>query len=193
MKRTLRRHLQAGSFSKRCVGAQLPEFAAALMMLILVIFLPLLDLGIMPIRYFMAREVVESFAHDLSHADTFTHAFAELEHANGAHERLLRIGGIEAKSVELHLIIHSVNDPTKVLDVTKPKTIPSDWLPDSKRGPFTYTLNVVAALEISPAIKFNFDPKIPGLSGSFPAVLRVSSPWEHLARNPVTKNFYINE
>jgi hypothetical protein len=174
-------------------GAQMPEFAAALVLLVMVFFIPALDLAIIPIRFFMTREVIEQTVRELSHADKLSHAFAEVYAEPGLHERIKKIGGVEPKNIEAHLIIQSDKDLKRVLDVTKPKTIPQDWWPDSKLGPYIYRFEVIASLEISPAVLCQFDPKITGISSPIPAQLSLSSPWEHLARNPVTKAFYINE
>jgi hypothetical protein len=103
------------------------------------------------------------------------------------------IGGVTPKSVDLKLQIEKVSDAKTRLEVNRPKAIPSDWLPDSPRGPFSYTLEVSATVEIAPAVLMNFDPKIPGLSGPIPLVLRVESNWENLGKDPLTKNYFLNQ
>jgi len=174
-------------------GAQMPEFAAALIMLVLIFFIPVLDLAIIPIRYFMTREVIEQEVRELSHADKLSHAFAAVYADSGLMDRIRKIGGVEPKTIEAHLLIESDKDLKRVLDVTKPRTISKDWWPDSPLGPYTYRLELRASLEIQPAVMMQFDPKIIGLSGPIPAQIVIASPWEHLARNPVTKAFYVNE
>ena len=72
-------------------------------------------------------------------------------------------------------------------------TIPKEWLPDGKLGPCEYILEVVADIQVSPAIMMNVNPPVMGLSKAVPFQLHSDSPWENLGKNPVTKAFFINE
>lgn len=174
-------------------GQQITEFAAALVLLVLLFFIPLLDLGIMPIRYFMSQELIGQYVRRLSHCETLTQAYAELNADPALNTRLIKLGGVKPTSIRMFLAISRVQPPLDRIEVEKPRTIPKDWLPDGKRQPCEYILELVCQCEISPAIQLNMDPKVIGLSSPVPFELSASSPWENLGRNPVTKQFYINE
>jgi hypothetical protein len=174
-------------------AAQLAEFAAALVILILVFFIPLLDLGILPVRYFMAQELIQQYARRLSHCETLTQAYAEMNADPSLRWRLVKLGGVQPKSLDLHLLISTVKPPIEKIDVVKPTTIPKAWWPEGSRSPCEYILEVTAAVDVSPAIMMNFEPKVIGLSKPVPFTLRADSPWENLGRNPITKAFFMNE
>jgi hypothetical protein len=179
---------------RRGEGQQIPEFTAALVMLVLVFFIPLLDFGILPIRYFMSQELIQQYARRLSHCETLTQAYAEMNADPSLRTRLIKLGGVDPKNLELHLLISTVKGyPLRKIEVIKPKTIPKDWWPEGRNGPCEYILELVGSVEISPAIMMTFEPKVMGLSKPVSFMLRADSPWENLGRNPITKSFYINE
>jgi hypothetical protein len=60
-------------------GQQISEFAAALVLLVLCFFIPLLDLGIMPVRYFLSQELIASYARKLSLCESLSQSFAVLD------------------------------------------------------------------------------------------------------------------
>src|SRR5580658_9888607 len=116
-------------------GAQITEFAAALVILVLVFFIPLLDIGIMPIRYFMAQELVQQYARRLSHCETLTQAYAEMSADPSLQNRLIKLGGVQPKVLELRLMINKIKPPLEKIVVTKPKTIPMEWWPEGRNNP----------------------------------------------------------
>jgi hypothetical protein len=174
-------------------GQQIVEFAAALVLLVFLFFIPLLDLGIMPVRYFMSQELISQYARRLSHCESLTQAYAEMDADPSLQTKLIRLGGVEPQNLELHLLISTIREPIERIDIVKPKTIPSMWFPDSKRGPYEYILELVADVQVSPAIMMDFKPKVMGLSKPVPFELRADSPWENLGKNPITKSFFLNE
>jgi hypothetical protein len=187
----MRRRLQTRIRSPR--GQHISEFAAALVLLFFLFFIPMLDLGIMPVRYFMSQQLVQQYARRLSHCETLTQAYQEMNADPSLHARLVQLGGVQPKNLELHLFINRIKPPIYRLDVTKPKSIPKSWWPEGSNGPCEYILEVSAEVEVSPAIMMQFEPKVMGLSKPVPFILRADSPWENLGRNPVTTQFYVNE
>ncbi len=181
------------SGKRQNAGQQIPEFAAALVLLVLLFFVPLLDLGIMPVRYFMSQQLIQQYARRLSHCETLTQAYAEMNADPSLRNRLIKLGGVTPKNIEIHLSIATVSVPVQKIDVIKPKTIPRDFLPDGKLSPCEYILEIAANVEVSPAIMMSFEPKVMGLSKPVSFTLRADSPWENLGKNPVTKVFYMNE
>ncbi|MGH9554144.1 MAG: hypothetical protein ACRD3W_32500 [Terriglobales bacterium] len=169
------------------------EFAAALVLLVLVFFVPLLDLGIMPVRYFMSQELIAQYTRRLSHCETLTQAFEQLNADPSLQTRLIKLGGVHPTSLTLHLLISTVKPPIERIVVEKPKSIPKQWLPDGNRQPCEYIMEIVAEVEVSPAMVLNAQPKVMGLSAPVPFILSQTSPWENLGRNPVTTAFFINE
>lgn len=186
-------YVRRSALGRDSFGQQLPEFAAALVLLVMLFFIPLLDLGIMPVRYFMSQQLIQQYARRLSHCETLTQAYAEMNADPSLQTRLVKLGGVTPKNIELHLAMSTVAIPVQKLDVIKPKTIPRDWLPNGHLSPCEYILEIVASVEISPAIMMDFNPKVMGLSQPLPIILRADSPWENLGRNPITKSFYMNE
>ncbi|HEY9717960.1 MAG TPA: hypothetical protein V6C69_10860 [Trichormus sp.] len=174
-------------------GQQITEFAAALVLLVLLLFLPLLDLAILPVRYFMAQELIAQYARQLSHCETLTAAYAVMQADPSLQSRLIHLGGVNPLNLELHLLISTVRTPVQKIDVVKPKTIQKEWLPEGRMGPCEYILEVRCETEISPAVIVNVEPKILGLSKPVTFILSADSPWENLGRNPITKQFYVNE
>lgn len=175
-------------------GAQAAEFAATLTVLVLFFVIPLLDLGVIPVRWGLANHLITSYSVNFARAETLSRAFDQLEQDTHLQELLNKIGGVNAKRLRLALVVTkpSAVDQKKVFE--EPKHIPAAWLPDSPNGPFQYELELLATLEISPLIVINLgEKKIPGLNAPYTVTMISSSHWENLGRNPNTNEFFMNE
>lgn len=191
---TTKRPSANGRFHRKNTGAQAAEFAAALTVLLLFIVIPLLDLGVIPIRWGLAHHLVTSYSVNFARAETLSKAFEQLEQDRNLQDLLKKIGGVDAKHLRLALVITKPAQPDKKLVVEEPKHIPAAWLPDSPQGPFQYELELLAAVEVSPLILINLgEKKIPGLNAPFTVNMISSSHWENLGRNPNTNEFFMNE
>lgn len=184
----------AASNSRKCKGAQAAEFAAALTILVMFFVIPLLDLGVIPIRWGLANHLITSYSVNFARAETLSRAFEQLETDVNLQDLLKKIGGVTARQLRLALVITKSASPDKKLVVSEPKHIPADWLPDSPNGPFQYELELFATIEISPLLLINLgEKKIPGLNAPFTVTMTSSSNWENLGRNPNTNEFFMNE
>lgn len=175
-------------------GAQAAEFAAALTALILCVVVPLVDFGIIPVRWLLANQIVSSFAGSLSRSETLSTAYEKMNSDPTLRTLLTRIGGVTPRSIKLALVITKPADSSQQMVIDEPRSVPQNWLPDAPGGPFQYELQVSSLVEISPLVILNFgERKIPGLTAPFTMNLNSSSHWENLGRNPNTNEFYLNE
>jgi hypothetical protein len=178
-------------------GSNILEFAAALMLLVVFVFIPLLDLAIVPIRWMMAQEIVNSYVRILALSESYGEAKRTMEADPSLRTRLLRLGGVEEQSLRLYLkITHVPRDyePIKFVEIGKPGTIPPQWLPDGAFAPCDYLLIIDAQLMIAPAVLVDWrGVSVPGLTRPFPMQLRAAHEWSNLGRNPDTEKYVINE
>lgn len=160
----------------------------------MVVFIPLLDLTIVPIRWTLAQQLVDDYARRLALCETFSEARQTMDASPSLNEKLERIGGIRIEGLDLQLQITNLTD---TVDITRPRSVPAEWLPNGAKRACTYTLNVNAHALLSPAILFaggaDGGTKIPGLNAPIPITITGSHQWANLAVNPVSRKFYLNE
>ncbi len=182
---------------RRSVGSQIVEFAAALTILVLVVFVPFLDLTILPVRWKLAQEIVDGYMRKLALCETFSESFRTVEQDPSLATKLVRLGGVSYESINLRMRISRIFNsphPEESISIGKPGGIPPEWLPDGKKSPCMYSLELEVRTLISPAIMMpNRGVSIPGLTIPVPITIRASRTWENLGRNPVTRKFFLNE
>lgn len=178
-------------------GSQLVDFAAALFLLVFLVFVPLIDLTIIPVRWMLAKEIISNYARKLAACESLTQAYEVMNADPSLETRLLHLGGVSLESIDMHLRITRVflySDHEEVLLVKEPGAVPPEWKPNGKKAPCIYAIEIEVKSNISPAILL---PKggtaIPGLNAPIPITLTASANWENMGRNPVTKEFYLNE
>lgn len=172
-------------------GQQITEFAVALAVLC-VFFIPLADLGIVPIRYFIAQATVETFARKLALTENISQAFKLLDDPEFSNS-LAQIGGMKVKSSSISLTAISHKD-AKTFKIDKAKSMPEAWLPSGNNCPCQYMLVMSVNADIWPLVTFGIGgKKIPGLSGPFDVSIDIPVNWENLGRNPVTGGYFLNE
>jgi hypothetical protein len=166
-----------------------------MVLLVLVLFVPLLDMGIMPVRWFLAQEIISTYARKLSLCESLSQAYAVMDADPSLETRLVHLGGVQPKTITLALVINRTSPPFEKIVVTEPKKIPRDWWPEGRKSPCEYILELTVDMEIAPAIIFRGlgGPPITGLNKSVPFQISQTSPWENLGRNPITKGYFINE
>lgn len=179
--------------SRGAKGQQITEFGAALVLLFLIFFMPMLDLGILPIRWFLSREIVANYARKLSLCETYSQALSMLNADPSMETQLIRLGGVKPRNIRCDLIVSSVRSGERFV-VTQPRTVPGQWLPNGSRAPCDYAMEVAADVDISPVFLVNIGGgKIPGLNCPVSFTIAAEANWENLGRDPVTKVFFLNE
>lgn len=167
------------------------------MLLAVFVFVPLLDLTIVPIRWMMAQELVNSYSRKLALCDTFSEAMDTLEADPSLSTQLHHLGGITVNSVKARLLVTRVfpwKHAEESTSIEVPRRIPSEWLPNGSKAPCSYALEVNVQSLMSPAVLFRTTSlHVPGLTDPIPLTVRSSHSWENLGRNPVSKNYFMNE
>lgn len=175
-------------------GSQIAEFAAALALLTVAVIVPVIDLSVVPIRWMMAQETVKTYSRQLAFCSSFSEAVRMIQREPSLETRLNSLGGIKVDDLGLKLRCASIQDPSAVMLVENPGSVPKDWLPEGAKGPCTYSLVLEAKILLYPAFPANLKGNpVPGLTGPFPLIASGSHEWENLGRNPDTGNFYLNE
>lgn len=167
------------------------------MLLLGVACIPLLDLAIVPVRWMMAQELINSYVRTLSMCETFSESQHAIETDPSLKARLQRLGGTNVDQINLRINITRVSqrpgDPVS-LDINKPGGIPESWLPDGSFAPCVYLLKLDVRASIDPAILFRWSGMhVPGLTEPIPVLLTASHEWPNLGRDPATEKFFINE
>jgi hypothetical protein len=196
-RRALRRGCHNRSLLARQSGSQIVEFLAAIVLLLGFLVIPCLDLAIVPIRWMMAQELINSYVRTLSMCETFTESQHIIDSDPSLKIRLLRLGGVEVESLKLVLKITRVRheqSEIQSLEVLYPGQIPSAWLPDGSFAPCTYSLDIDAKLTIAPAVVMKWERMpVPGLTEPIPVSLRASHEWMNLGLDPNTGKYFVNE
>jgi hypothetical protein len=178
-------------------GSQLAEFGPALFILAFFILIPLLDLGILPVRWMLAQEIVNEYSRKLALQENFSQSFRTIEADPSLATRLKKLGGVTVKNINLQLRASRIfrhPHPSEFILVNQPRRIPPAWQPDGAKAPCDYSLELNVQSLMSPAFLFPASwYAIPGLTRPIPVTFNASHEWENLGRNPVTKSFFLNE
>ncbi len=180
---------------RRCQkGQQMAEFSAALVLLIVGICIPLLNLAVMPLRWGLWQQGLNSDARKIAQSENFSSAIAALETDRSLSMRSSNISGAKLLSAKCALIITMLNSPGEVFIAEKPQTIEPAWLPDGKKSPCSYQLQITSDVAISPLFLLSGSKvKIPGLTEPFKCTTKALAHWENYGRDPATKRFFMNE
>jgi hypothetical protein len=175
-------------------GSQLAEFGAGLLILTSIILIPLIDLVIIPVRWMMAQDMVNSYSRKLALCETPSESLRMLRMEPSLVETLKRIGGVEVNSTDLKIRASTTSPVGDSLELYVPAQIPDEWLPKGSKGPCIYSLELQANVEISPAILLrNIAGKMPGINSPIPVTLSASHQWENLGRDPGSGEYYLNQ
>lgn len=178
----------------RSTGQQTIEFAAALTLIIGCVLIPLIDAGIIPVRFALAQSGLDSLTQQLARTEKLSEAYAMLKEDTNPNTIFKRVGGVSIKDMELSVEITSEAEPMDKWLIYSPQTIPAEWLPNGDHCPCNYQLNLLVKAQISPLfLAPSFGKGIPGLTSPLPVDFRTYSNWENLGRNPVTHEYFINE
>jgi len=177
------------------LGSILAEFSAAFLAFVVFIFIPLLDLCVIPIRYAVAYGAVNQLTHRMALCETVSKA-VQMPATDTWWSGNLQNCGIHVTSSSLVIkVVSKLNMQTQVmLPVTAP--VPTEWQPDSPNGPFYYYLELTSNLQIAPLLQMSSSGAgIPGLTGPAPVSIVTDAEWENLGRDPDSANgdYYMNE
>ncbi len=174
-------------------GLALAEFGPSLAIYILVVLVPMIDIGTAFVRYWMAYSVMNTTIHRMSVEDKISDVATKLK-TDRSWQKLIDNCGVRVDKAALSLHIVSAGNQDKSIDVPYPAPVPADWLPNGKSGPYIYYLNLTLSTRIQPLFQMNFGGlDIPGLTASVPMRFSASSAWENLARDPDTTQYFLNE
>jgi len=173
-------------------GQGIAEIGPALTILTLILIV-LAEFAVLPLRYVIADELIKHSVKRLAQSETFSEAKSEFEGDGQLRESLVNIGGIKPVNLELSMVASSLIKDNVSTSSTAAGGIPREWLPNGSACPCNYSLQVVANIEISPAIVISLPFKIAGLSAPIACVISASERWENRTRDPVTKNYFLNE
>ncbi len=164
------------------------EFSGAMVIFILFIFAPLINVGILPVRYLIAHGIMTEMTHRMAVCEKRTEA-SKLLKSNLWWTNLLSACGVAVKNPQASLIAVDQGGSKKTVTISDPLSV--DMLPNSSNGPFMYSIQLTADCDISPL--FNAGAGLPGFTK--PVTIRLSSQaqWENLGRNPETTFYYLNE
>jgi len=173
-------------------GASIPEFGAAFSAFVLFGCIPVLNLGILPVRYAVAHEILNSQTHRVAMCDKITDAVTQSDAF--ASNPQFRAFGIKVESSQLAIKIVSKVNSTKQIKLPATSGVPTNWLPDSPSGPFYYYLEQATQVSIAPLLSAS-GPSTPGLTTPVTITITTDAEWENQSRDPnsQTQAFYITE
>ncbi|MDZ4731731.1 MAG: hypothetical protein SH820_17515 [Xanthomonadales bacterium] len=175
----------------------LTDFSAALILLIFLVFVPLIDLTIVPIRWMLAQELVNGYARRLSLCETFSESRMRMDADPSLRTKLHNLGGVTTESINLRLRITRIfryPHAEEFILAEKPRQIPADWLPNGAKAPCSYQLELNVRSQMSPAILLPLKGvSIPGLTKPIPFLISSSHEWANCNPDPATGTFFLNE
>ena len=185
------RYLRATRRKRRnAIGAQIAEFGAALSVLLFAVIL-FVNIVVLPVRWYMTRELMLGFIQKLAICETFSEALSLLSSEPSLEEQMNHSIGVKARQIRCAI---NISDRTeRIYSVGQPGAIPPTWLPNGPNGPYIYSLQLSADVEIAPLFAMQIEPKIPGLTGPILVPISLETNWEHLGRDPHTKSYFVNE
>jgi hypothetical protein len=174
---------------RRNKRGNIAELGPAFVVFICFIFTPLIDLGFIPVRYLIAQGVINEYVHRLSLAEKRSQSYEILATDNFWRQFLTQCG-ITLREPTLKLIVCGNNDSDKI-SVESGEHIASEWLPNGSKGPCLYSMELSVDADINPLYTVNNG--LPGLAGPVTMKFASRSNWENFGRDPVTKEYYVNE
>lgn len=164
------------------------EFAAALIVLISFIVVPLLTIGFIPMRFMLSHGVMSDLTYRLSHCESRTDAYTLLN-KDKRWKDLLSKFGVTVSGEQLSLIATTSDGGARVV-VQQGQQLSPEWLPGGAQGSLIYSLELRAQCSIAPL--FHGNAAVPGLTQPVTLVLSTRSQWENVSRDPKSASFFIN-
>lgn len=182
------------SRSKR--GATLTEFAAALSLFFCCIFVPLVDVAFIPVRYLLTYNNLDSVVHQMALSEKRSQSLQFLHSDKASWKKQVECWGVKVKNVSANLLICEQTGNSKVTLAEEAK-IPGPLLPNGGNGGRIYALEITTSVDVPPL--FNSEGGLPGFSRPIEFKFRNRAQWENLSPDPYTTSdpksvqYYINE
>jgi len=169
-------------------SGQITEFAAGIVLLITFILLPILDMGFVPVRYWMSTGTLNCLVQNLARCTKRSDAYELLN--NGDWLMLLSRYGVSVSDTKMTLVARD-NTGAKEAQFTEKQQVPAEWLPNGINAPCIYSVELQTTVNVNPC--FGLDLPIPLLNQPIPFHMNTRSQWENLGSDPTTMGYYINE
>lgn len=169
-------------FTRRSNQGNMAEFGTAFLLLITFIFLPLLNMSFIPVRYMICEGALTELCRRLAHSERFSDAKASLAKEQW-YKTLLNQCGVTVSGEQLRILVTTADGARSV--VKQNNDLPDEWLPGGANGPCIYSLEVKADCTISALYQGPFQPT--------KMTIRTHSQWENLAKDPSSLEYFINE
>ncbi|MBP9807883.1 hypothetical protein KBF38_06205 [bacterium] len=157
----------------------------------------MLDFVVVPVRWMMAQEIVNNYARKLAMCETLSQSYATMEADPSLKVLLQNIGGVDVKSIDLHVKISrtsTLKSETESYIVSQPGRIPAAWLPSADNQSRLFSLELSVQSNMYPTVLMpGFILSVPGITAPIPMIVTASHEWGNLGRNPRTGNYFINE
>ena len=170
-------------------GGTIAEFGAAFVVLVLFVFVPMVNLSFIAVRYFIAQGLIQEYVHRLALSEKRSDAYVSVNTDTWWKEFCDRCG-VTVSDKTLKLLVCGETSPEKI-SIPAGTPVGPQWLPGGAKAPCIYTLDLVVSVDIPPV--YNGGPAIPGITSPIPLKIEGHSNWENLSRNPVSTEYFINE
>ncbi|MBX3150117.1 hypothetical protein KF728_08230 [Candidatus Obscuribacterales bacterium] len=169
-------------FVRRSKKGNMSEFGSAFLLLITFIFLPLLNMSFVPVRYMICEGALTELCRRLAHSERFSDAQAMLAKEQW-YKTLLNQCGVTVSGEKLTVLVTTADGARST--IKQSGVLPSEWLPGGSNGPCIYSLELKADCTISALYQGPFKPA--------KMTLRTHSQWENLSKDPGSLEYFINE
>jgi hypothetical protein len=175
-------------------GYEMVEFAGALFILISCLIVPAIDFSVIPIRFGLAKSIINTRVRELSQRETLSEAYNKMNESPTINHTMAGLGGMTVQSSKLSMRISSMRDERHETIINQPATLPANWLPDGQDCPCEYMLGLTANVDINPLFVISSWPqRVPGLTAPVTFQINEKAVWENLGRDPSSGEFAINE
>lgn len=170
-------------------GAAITEFGAAFVVLVIFLFVPLVNLSFIGVKFLIAQGAIQEFTHRLALSEKRSDSYTTLASDEWWSDFCSKCG-VDISQKKLNLIVCSTNSADK-LSLASGQKVPADWLPGGAKAPCIYTYDLAVTVSVPPI--YSGGPAIPGITSPIAFQLEGHSAWENLSRNPASTEYYINE
>lgn len=181
---------QARKHQRKSKGAAIAEFGAAFLILVCFLFVPLVNLSFIGVRYLIAQAAIQDFAHRLALSEKRSDAYSMMSMQTFWSD-LSENCGVKVNKRNLELLVSGTNNSSEQARIAQGQQVADEWLPGGSKAPCIYTMDLAVDVEIPPI--FAGGPSIPGVTAAIPFKLNGRSAWENLSRDPESTDFYINK